>query len=157
MLLVVLLPACLKVTVAPLSCVDDKTLSERSGRETTKTRKTPNMTTSFKSLGSAESALRANHHVIVVKLPIKAGSEDFFLALMAPVVEASQLEPGVLIYQLHRGTEDASEFVTYGLFTDQNAFEQHLNSAHVSTWLAGSSAWLAAPMVVSHYALHDAA
>ncbi|WP_405549912.1 putative quinol monooxygenase [Variovorax paradoxus] len=55
----------------------------------------------------------------------------------------SRLEPD-LIYQLHRGIEDASEFVTYGLFTDHNAFEQHLNSAHVSTWLAGSSAWLAA-------------
>ena len=115
------------------------------------------MTSSLKNLGNAEPALRANQHVIVVKLPIKAGCEDFFLARMAPVVEASQLEPGVLIYQLHRGIEDASEFVTYGLFTDHNAFELHLISAHVSNWLAGSSAWLAAPMVVSHYALHDAA
>lgn len=157
MLLVVLLGACLKVTVAPLSCADDKTLFERSGKETTKNRKTPNMTSSLKNLGNAEPALRANQHVIVVKLPIKAGCEDFFLARMAPVVEASRLEPGVLIYQLHRGTEDASEFVTFGLFTDHNAFEQHLNSAHVSNWLAGSSAWLAAPMVVSHYALHNAA
>lgn len=84
-----------------------------------------------------------------------AGCEELFLARMAPVIEASRREPGVLVYQLHRGTEAPREFATYGLFTDRAAFERHLNSKHVSNWLSDSSAWIAAPMVVNHYALHD--
>lgn len=115
------------------------------------------MTSPSKTLGRTEPQARAAHHVIIVRLPVRPGLEGPFLARMAPVIEASHREPGVLAYQLHRGTENTSEFVTYGLFSDHQAFEQHLHSPHVSSWLSELPRWLSDPMVVDHYALHDPA
>jgi quinol monooxygenase YgiN len=57
--------------------------------------------------------------VVVVSLRVKAGREEEFLGLLAPVLDAMRHEPTFINAVLHRDPEDATRFMLYETWADR--------------------------------------
>ncbi len=70
--------------------------------------------------------------VVVAFAKAKAGSEDDVLAILTPLVEATQAEPGNVKYTLNRGLQDPSTFVIVERWASQEDLDSHFKQPHMA-------------------------
>jgi quinol monooxygenase YgiN len=75
--------------------------------------------------------LDAAGYSLVATFTVKPDAKDAFIAAMQANVEASRLEPGVVMYRSYQSSSDPLIFVNVELYNDKAAFDAHLASAHV--------------------------
>ena len=69
--------------------------------------------------------------VLVARYQVKTGKAGEVLealSRMAPLVK--EREPGCMLYQVNRSTEDPDHFLLYEQYVDQAAFEGHRTTPH---------------------------
>ncbi len=70
-------------------------------------------------------------YVVTATWKAKLGEEDAVLDLLRRIAAASRLEPGCLLFWIHRSLEDRSIFFLYEQYVSEEAFREHAASAHV--------------------------
>jgi quinol monooxygenase YgiN len=68
--------------------------------------------------------------IVVAKMKAKKGSEQEFEAALRDMVSKVASEEGTIAYTLHRSLGDATEFLFYEKYKDQEAFARHSETAH---------------------------
>ena len=79
--------------------------------------------------------------VLVARYQVKAGKAGEVLealSRMAPLVK--EREPGCMLYQVNRSTEDPDVFLLYEQYADQAALEAHRATPHFQTHIEGTIA-----------------
>jgi autoinducer 2-degrading protein len=56
--------------------------------------------------------------------------EDAVAAALTQMIPLSREEPGNLVYQVHRSTENRCLFFIYEQYVDRDAFDSHVASTH---------------------------
>jgi len=64
--------------------------------------------------------------VIVARATAKPGKEEDLNHQLLELVKATHLEEGVLVYDLHRSTDNPAQFLMYEQYASQQAFEAHI-------------------------------
>jgi quinol monooxygenase YgiN len=72
--------------------------------------------------------------IVIAKIRILKGTESEYMALVPPLIEATKAEPGNLAYTLYQSTEDATEFLVYEEYINEEAFNVHCNSEHFQSF-----------------------
>ena len=62
---------------------------------------------------------------LIVKLPIKEGQRDDFLAAFSQGIATAETEPGTLMYIAHKDAAEANTVWIYELYTDNDALGAH--------------------------------
>lgn len=70
-------------------------------------------------------------YVVTAAWKAKPGEEEAVLDLLERVAAASRLEPGCLLFWIHRSLEDGRAFFLYEQYSSQGAFAEHAASEHV--------------------------
>ncbi|MEP7185041.1 MAG: putative quinol monooxygenase [Rhodanobacter sp.] len=65
---------------------------------------------------------------VVAVLTAKPGKADDLRALLLPAVAAFRTEAGCKAYALHEDTEHSGRFVSYEVWRDRDALDQHMTS-----------------------------
>lgn len=68
---------------------------------------------------------------VITRIVAKPESEPAIQLLLSEVVEPTRQEPGCLHYELLQSPVNAAEFILYGIWQTETAFEKHMDSAHV--------------------------
>ena len=68
--------------------------------------------------------------VLAVNLSVKPGKEEIVAEHFRSLEAESRKEKGCLMYIVHRGVNDAREFLVYEQYTDEQALEAHRQSPH---------------------------
>ena len=69
-------------------------------------------------------------YVVCAKWIAKEGEADNVAAAVRELAGPSKAEPGVLVYQAHRDPENANAFFFYEQYTDEGAYQAHVESEH---------------------------
>jgi quinol monooxygenase YgiN len=75
--------------------------------------------------------------VVIVRYKARAGAESQVEAALKEMRKPSRAEPGNLDYQVMRDPGQPGVFVLYERYADEAAFQAHLATGHVATWLRG--------------------
>jgi quinol monooxygenase YgiN len=67
------------------------------------------------------------------------GQEDRIARIIEELTEPSRAEPGNLFYQAHRTPEDPQLFYLYEQYTDEAAYEAHMDSEHFTRMVKGEA------------------
>jgi quinol monooxygenase YgiN len=73
-------------------------------------------------------------YVVCAKWIAKAGEEEDVAEAIRHLIEPSRSEPGMLEYQCHRDPEDPRVFFLYERYTEEAAYQAHLDSPHFQEW-----------------------
>ncbi len=63
-----------------------------------------------------------------------SGQAEAVAELLATLVDAVRTEPGNIVFDAHRKTEDPDVFFVYEVYADRDAFDAHLASEHSATF-----------------------
>ncbi|MCB1968729.1 putative quinol monooxygenase [Accumulibacter sp.] len=88
---------------------------------------------------------------IMARLTARAGSETALATVLRELCGPSRAEDGCLGYDLFHNQDDAREFVTVELWTDQAAADAHLATAHVAEAVRLASELLAQPPLIHRF------
>lgn len=72
--------------------------------------------------------------VVLVRIQVKPGAEEAFLAATLENARASNREPGVARFDVLRDAEDPSRFVLVEAYRDEDAPARHKETAHYLRW-----------------------
>jgi autoinducer 2-degrading protein len=73
------------------------------------------------------------HVAIVARVTVKEGKADEYVAAFVPLLDQAQIEPGTLLYAMHRSKDDPHVFWTTEVYADDDAFAAHSASeAHAA-------------------------
>jgi quinol monooxygenase YgiN len=64
---------------------------------------------------------------------------------LAELAEATQAEPGCIVYSLNRGLEQPNVFVTVEKWESADALQAHLHSAHIGAAMSRTGELLTEP------------
>ncbi len=81
----------------------------------------------------------------------KAGKEDIVKQELLSLLDQTRAEKGCLNYDLHQCDTDGTEFLFYENWEDQECFDKHLQTDHVTSFLSKADQLLAAPLEVVKY------
>jgi quinol monooxygenase YgiN len=70
--------------------------------------------------------------ILNVHMEAVPGHEEELAAQLQALVAPTHLEPGCLIYQLHRDPAEAGKFMFYERFVSQEALDSHTASPHLT-------------------------
>ena len=65
------------------------------------------------------------HVAIVARVTVKEGKAEEYIAAFAPLVEQAEMEPGSVLYAVHRSKDDPRVFWTTEVYVDDDAFAAH--------------------------------
>lgn len=65
-------------------------------------------------------------HTVVVTLKCEERQAARFRTLLAEIVRETRRAPGVIAFDAHESVEDATSFVLFERFADEQAYERHL-------------------------------
>ncbi len=83
---------------------------------------------------------------LVVRFRLKPAAGVAFDALVRETVEKiGRLEPGTLIYDVHRVDGEPEQRIFYELYRDRAAFETHESTEHTRRFLTAREQHLASP------------
>ena len=66
----------------------------------------------------------------------KAESLELVRDMLSLLAKETRLEAGNISFDVHQSLDDPLTFVLWECFTDQNAFQNHLHSAHLKDFLS---------------------
>jgi quinol monooxygenase YgiN len=69
----------------------------------------------------------------------KPAETDAVTTILRQFLPKAQQEPGVQAFQIHQSTSEPHRFFFYEVFRDQAAFEQHQQTEHFKTLIAGQA------------------
>jgi quinol monooxygenase YgiN len=78
-------------------------------------------------------------YVVCAKWIAKEGEADNVAAAVEKLAGPSKAEPGVLLYQAHRDPEDPNVFFFYEQYTDEAAYQAHVESEHFEAYGFGDA------------------
>ena len=78
-------------------------------------------------------------YVVTAKWRAKPGKEERLAEICHEMTQPSRDEPGNLFYQAHRTPEDPQLFYLYEQYTDQAAYEAHMDSEHFTRMVKGEA------------------
>jgi quinol monooxygenase YgiN len=73
-------------------------------------------------------------YVVCATWTAREGEEDAVLDAIRHLMAESPKEPGILIYQAQRDPENPAVFFLYEQYTDEGAYQAHLDSDHFKEW-----------------------
>ncbi len=82
---------------------------------------------------------------ITAKVRIKEGLTDEFIEAYQWMKALVAQDPGALLYDLHRSTDDPTEFLFYEQYESEQAFAYHLSTEHFRAFSARIDPLMAAP------------
>ena len=68
--------------------------------------------------------------IVTAKVKLKPGKSREFVEAYRWMKPQVMQDPGALVYDLHRSTEDPDEFLFYEQYENEEAFEYHLSTEH---------------------------
>ncbi|MDR2385492.1 MAG: antibiotic biosynthesis monooxygenase [Tannerella sp.] len=89
--------------------------------------------------------------VIVARVKVKEGKEADFLKIALPLVEATHREEGNLYYELYQSPKQATVFIFYEEYVDDQAFDAHANSEHFKAFAAAVPELVAEEMKIDRF------
>ncbi|NLJ45282.1 MAG: antibiotic biosynthesis monooxygenase [Treponema sp.] len=72
--------------------------------------------------------------VVLVRIQVKPGAEEAFLAATLENARASNREPGVARFDVLRDADDPSRFLLVEAYRDEEAPARHKETAHYLKW-----------------------
>lgn len=75
--------------------------------------------------------------IIIARLQVIEGKESELLSLTLPLIEGTRAEEGNLTYTMYQNPHNASEFIFYEEYKDDNAINVHGNSAYFQAFAQG--------------------
>jgi quinol monooxygenase YgiN len=78
-------------------------------------------------------------YVVSAKWRAKPGKEDRLKELCEEMTEPSRAEEGTIFYQAQRSIEDPQLFYLYEQYTDEAAYEAHMDSEHFTRLVKGEA------------------
>jgi quinol monooxygenase YgiN len=78
-------------------------------------------------------------YVVCATWTAREGEEDAVLDAIRHLMVESPKEPGILIYQAQRDRADPAVFFLYEQYTDEAAYQAHLDSDHFKEWGVGDA------------------
>lgn len=78
-------------------------------------------------------------YVVAALWRAREGQEEMVARALEQLMPASREEPGCLVYQAHRSTEDPRLFFIYEQYVDAAAFEAHVASPHFEQYGRGQA------------------
>ncbi len=91
--------------------------------------------------------------LVVAQWEAKEGESDKIVKILQRFLPRAQAEPGVKLFLIGRGRENAAQFLFYELFADEAAFAAHQASDHFKTLIAGEALPLLAKRERTQYVL----
>ncbi len=82
----------------------------------------------------------------LTSIHIKPEHVDEFLAITAPFAGESLRESGLVSFALLQQANDPARFSMFDVYHDDQAYEEHLKSAHYLVWMNSITPTLAEPM-----------
>ncbi|MDX3772493.1 putative quinol monooxygenase [Chromatiaceae bacterium AAb-1] len=90
------------------------------------------------SVSAADKSLshnkQASIYAVMATITVKPEAFEQFVKETLPLIEKSRAEEGLTIYQLHQSRENPLQFMWYEHFNNKDAFDFHVQTAHVSSW-----------------------
>jgi quinol monooxygenase YgiN len=77
--------------------------------------------------------------LVVARWQAAPGQERRVADILDRFLPQAQAEPGIKLFQIARGKEDAAQFLFYELFADEAAFAAHQASEHFKTLVLGEA------------------
>ena len=81
-------------------------------------------------------------YVVAATWRAREGEEERVRELLEILTPLCRAEPGCLVYQAHRSTEDPRLFFIYEQYDDEAAFEEHAATEHVERYVRGEAVHL---------------
>ncbi len=85
---------------------------------------------------------------IVVKITVKENAVAVVREQMMNLVAETVKEDGCVEYRLHQDNDNSAVFFFYETWSNQEALQQHLESAHIRTYRTATSG------LITDYSLH---
>ena len=98
-------------------------------------------------------AIHGSEVLVVAQWEAKQDAADKVADILRRFLPQAQGEPGVKLFLIGRGKENAAQFLFYELFADAAAFAAHQASDHFKTLIAGEALPLLAKRERSQYTL----
>lgn len=83
--------------------------------------------------------------IVTAKVKLQPGKAEEFLEAYRWMKPQVLNDPGALLYDLHRSTDDPETFLFYEQYESQEAFDYHLSTEHFKTLAAKIDPLMAAP------------
>jgi len=96
---------------------------------------------------SSELTIAPGNWVVTVEFTIRPGFGDRFLDRVTTQAADSRLEPGCSQFDVCVDPADRHRVFLYEVYADQQAFAEHLASAHFKDFDAATLAWVTAKTV----------
>jgi quinol monooxygenase YgiN len=88
---------------------------------------------------------------ITAKVRLQSGKAEEFIEAYRWMKPQVMKDPGAILYNLHRSSEDPDVFVFYEQYDNPEAIEYHLSTDHFKTLAARIDPLMAAPGEISHW------
>jgi quinol monooxygenase YgiN len=75
-------------------------------------------------------------HTNLAQMRAKSGRSDDLGAALESLVAPSRAEPGCIIYQVHRSTEDPDQWMVYEVWASPADLEKHFTLPHMQAFIA---------------------
>ena len=98
-------------------------------------------------------AVRGGGLLVVAQWETKDGEADKVAGILDKYLPEAQREPGVMLFLISRGKDNAAQFLFYELFRDDAAFAAHQQTPHFKTYIAGQALPLLAKRERTQYTL----
>lgn len=72
-----------------------------------------------------------NHYVVMVAGVVGAGMESYVKRYLAHLQAHANVHEGCILYNIHQSLENRREFLMYSVWRDEQAFEQHNQTAEM--------------------------
>jgi len=92
--------------------------------------------------------MASHHRVVVAVATAKPGQEDELAARIEHVAKQSWLEPGVISYAVHALADQPGQFMMVEVYASDEAFQEHLDTEHVTALIADLPGLLDGELVV---------
>jgi quinol monooxygenase YgiN len=93
----------------------------------------------------------AQHRCYTLRLDVQEGRGDEFIAIFAPLAEATRKEPGVIQYDLLRALKDPNEFNLIQRYASAEAVKAHMEQPYTVTAMRDLGQLLRKPFVQTDY------
>jgi len=78
-------------------------------------------------------------YVVAAIWRAKEGQEERVTQILTTMTPLSQEEPGCLLYQPHRSSEDPRLFFLYEQYVDETGYEAHMATPHFEKYVKGDA------------------
>ena len=98
--------------------------------------------------------MNAGQLTVHVVLTAKPGAEEQVYREVVSLLAPTRAEPGCIVYDVHRATDNPARFMFYEIWTSEAELERHLAMPYLKRWVAMAPDLLTGPMELSLWRKH---